>query len=163
MIKQIIFEIAKKLRENTIDLEYNYKMPIYGEGIYQGKNGYYLSKSNYEPFNYDLVKSLFPMTILQYKVELEMITDAEFEEDKASKPAIHLIISKIKQVPATIWLANELIKQGMLKIGIEESNEFFDIFNKANDMHLKQVCRAFKDADDEEDFAYEYYLNTFKI
>jgi hypothetical protein len=163
MITQIIFEIAKKLRENTIDLEYNYKMPIYGEGIYGGRDGYYLSKSNYEPFNYDLVKSLFPMTIFQYKVELEMITDAEFEEDKASKPAIHVIISKIKQLPATIWLANELIKQGLLNIGVEETEKFHTIFNLANEKHMKQVCRAFNDADDEEDFAYEYYLNTFEL
>ena len=163
MITQIIFEIAKKLRENTIDLEYNYKMPIYGEGIYGGRDGYYLSKSNYEPFNYDLVKSLFPMTIFQYKVELEMITDAEFEEDKASKPAIHVIISKIKQLPATIWLANELIKQGLLNIGVEETEKFHTILNLANEKHMKQVCRAFNDADDEEDFAYEYYLNTFEL
>jgi len=163
MITQIIFEIAKKLRENTIDLEYNYKMPIYGEGIYGGRDGYYLSKSDYEPFNYDLVKSLFPMTIFQYKVELEMITDAEFEEDKASKPAIHVIISKIKQLPATIWLANELIKQGLLNIGVEETEKFHTIFNLANEKHMKQVCRAFNDADDEEDFAYEYYLNTFEL
>lgn len=40
MITQIIFEIAKKLRQNTIDLEYNYKMPIYGEGIYQGNSDF---------------------------------------------------------------------------------------------------------------------------
>jgi adenosine deaminase len=92
-----------------------------------------------------------------------MITDAEFEEDKTSKPAIHVIISKIKQLPATIWLANELIKQGLLNIGVEETEKFHTIFNLANEKHMKQVCRAFNDADDEEDFAYEYYLNTFEL
>lgn len=163
MIAQIILDIAKKLRQNTIELEYNYKMPIYGEGIYGGRDGYYLSKSDYEPFNKELVKSLFPMIIRNYKIELEGITDAEFEEDKANKPAIHLILKKIKKIPATTWLANELIKQGLLNIGVEETEKFHTILNLANEKHMTQVCRAFEDGDDEESFSYEYYLNTFEL
>jgi hypothetical protein len=92
-MENIILNLVNILEKNNIELEYKNKSISIGEGIYGGKDGYYLSKNDYDSFDETKITPLFPINIENYIIELITVTPVEYDDDRIWKSSIHFCIN----------------------------------------------------------------------
>lgn len=93
MLENVISHLVNILEKNNIYLEYRNKSVAIGEGMYDGKDGYYLSKDDYNSFDESKITHLFPININNYVVELITVTPVEYDDDRIWKSSIHFCIN----------------------------------------------------------------------
>lgn len=86
--------LAEALNKHNIDYEtqINSNLPKIGEALYDGMDGYYIEKPNYNDYNKEQIESLFPIIHKNILLHLVDIADMEIEEDRVIKASIIFLL-----------------------------------------------------------------------
>jgi len=98
--KMVQNALATILRTKGIKMEMDpvdETQPLIRGGVYGGKEGFYFRKDDYQPFtDYQkkVIENTFPINIDSYTLNLEFISDVEYDEDRIFPSGIHITFKK---------------------------------------------------------------------
>ena len=100
--KNIIQEVFEVLSSNGVDIERANSLvdgkwveinePDTRTGWYNGVDGFYFNKSDYNNFNKEQIESLFPMNIQGKQIELIDVSDVDYDDDRMWRSSIAFTI-----------------------------------------------------------------------